>query len=214
MKCYKRIRTVPIHFVVLFTGLIFAQNDVKEKIMLLNSTTAAVRLSAIQELSILQTDDAINALVEHLKKEKDNYLKIQIIESLNVETSTVAFSAVVDAIYDKNSYVRQSAVRQLGYSSKPEKVLPVIEKLLNEEKDKSVKMTAINTLSLYKTTTTVEIIDKIVADKTADKDLRLLAVHLLGKIGTKEAKNKLQKYLADTDPEVREKVKSVLRKKK
>lgn len=216
MKLYKTLKSSALIFGLFFLlpGLVFAQESgkvIKTNLKDLRNPQAAIRLGAIRDLSRIGTDQAIKVLIEQLKTETDAYLKIQIVEALTVYQSTTTSQAIISALDDLNPKVRQAAAINLGCFTDESRVVPELARILNNDQDIAVKMSALNTLGQYKKDS-VEAIDKVLANRNSDKKLRLLAVHSLGNIGSKAAKTKLEKYKNDSDPEVKKAVKKALEK--
>lgn len=193
---------------------LYAQEiDVKTKIKELKHKDPKVRITAIQSLGKVQNEDIVRALTDAYKKEKDAYLRMQIVDSLSVNQSTSALAGVISALDDPNPQVRQTAVIALGYYGDNEKIVNALSTLFDNEKEEAVKFSIVNTLGQQKNKTAVSGLGKAL-DKKNDKRMRLFAVTNLGKIQTKEAFTELEKNKDDSDPEVKEKVKKVLEKKK
>lgn len=214
-------RLILLGVALFFYNTIFCEQNInvdlakKQQIISdLKSPSAKVRLDAIQYLLNNQSEETIDILVEHLKTEKDAYLKSQIIEGLNVSVSTVALNVVISATEDSNPYIRQSALINLANYDKLEDISGVVRKVLEKDNNLYVKMTALNTLRRHSSTTTVELIDIVLSNPKEDKKLRLLGVNILGNMNTPQAKSKLKKYKNDPDVEVKNAVNKFLRLRK
>jgi len=214
-------RFILLGIVLFFYNTIFCEQNInvdlakkQQVISDLKSPSAKVRLDAIQYLLNNQSEETIDILVEHLKAEKDAYLKSQIIEGLNVRVSTVALNVVISATEDSNPYIRQLALINLANYDKLEDISGVIKKVLKKDNNLYVKMTALNTLRRHSSTTTVELIDIVLSNPKEDKKLRLLSVNIMGNMNTPQAKSKLKKYRNDLDVEVGNAVNKYLSKTK
>lgn len=188
-------------------------NEVMNK---LKSNIAKERLSAIEYLSVEGSTEAINILINHFSNETDNYLRLQILDAIVshpyiVNLSTQARTVILSGLSDKNPYIRYTTIYKLA--NLPEFSSEVAHLAVNDD-NISVKMAACRTLSLYKSTSAVEAIDKVLSDTKNDKKLRLYAVKCLSKIDLKEAKNKLEKYKSDPDIELRKMVGEILNTKR
>lgn len=187
--------------------------DVKTKIKELKDKDPKVRISAIQSLGKVQTEEVVRALTDAYKKEKDAYLRMQMVDSLSVNQSTAALTGVIFALDDSNPQVRQSAVIALGYYGDNEKIATALSLLFDKEKEEAVKFSIVNTLGQQKNKSAVSGLGKGLG-KNNDKRMRLFAVGNLEKVQTKESLTELEKNKEDPDPEIKEKVKKVLEKKK
>ncbi|MCX7716680.1 MAG: HEAT repeat domain-containing protein, partial [Endomicrobia bacterium] len=176
----------------------------------LKSENEIERMEAIQLLSKLQSEDSVKALSDAYKKEKKPYLRIAIIDSLSIKTSTTALEVIISALDDENSYVRQQAAITLGYYGEDEKIISSLGSSIDKEKDDIVKLSIINTLGQKRSSIAIANLSKGLK-KNNSKTIRLFTIEKLKKIGTKEAMIELEKYETDPDPEIREKIK---RKKK
>lgn len=168
----------------------------------LKSSTTAVRLNAIRKLGISLNDERIRILSEHLLEEKDNYLKVEIMEIISLSGSTVAFNAITKQLEDKNPYMRSVAVLNLG-KFKEELSLPILKKVLKEEKNRSVKLTTISAFKNYKSTAAVETLDNLVSNPNEDKDIKIASIKVLGAIGGPYSEKVLKKYSSHPDKELR-----------
>ena len=83
--------------------------DIADARAALGSAAAKERLEAIHYLAAERSDPAFEALSAHFPSEKDAYLRVQIVEALDVAGSTWAFACAQNAAGDQNQAVRQAA---------------------------------------------------------------------------------------------------------
>lgn len=203
MITVKNACLISISFVLGISVCFGGEADIENKIKDLKSPSKQVMLAAIGQLALSKNIEAENALIAKLKNEKDNHIRIKIVEALTVIKSSTALSEIIALTNDSNKYVRQAAIVNLGYFDRDDKTVPALKQILNGSEDDSIKMTAVNTLALYKSSAAAEAIDSISADKKADKKMRAMAVHSLGRMNTKESGKLIGKYKNDTDPEIK-----------
>lgn len=177
--------------------------DEKKAVKELGNTSAKIRLEAIQKLARSGTESSCSALIDRLAGEKDNYLRIQIIEALTVYQSTGALYAVLNGLNDNNSSVRQAAAINLGYFSSENIIVPRLEEALNKKDAENVKFSAVNTLGRFRGGAAISALGKIVSGAGSDEKMRLHAADSLRRIGTKETKNILKNHINDKNPEIR-----------
>ncbi|MHB9154303.1 MAG: HEAT repeat domain-containing protein [Endomicrobiales bacterium] len=197
---------------ILGTGWCFG-DPVSDAARKLGNRDRAVVIAAVRDLARLPSADSTRALSSRLKTEKDNYIKVQIIEALALHQSSAALEAVLGALDDPSPQVRQSAMINLGYFSDQGKTIPVIERALAKEESPEVSLSAVNTLKAYKSDRAVEAIDTVLSNKNANKEVRVGAARSLGKIGSKEAKETLSKYVNDADKDVQDTINKELGRK-
>lgn len=191
-------------------GLIFGQ-DIEKEIKKLKSPDRAEVTSGIRNLAKMENKKAESVLVQELKSTKDNYIKVQTIEALTMYQSTTSVEAVISALNDANPNVRQAAMINLGYFGDNERIAQVVAGALENEKDKTVKLSGINTLTQHKNKAAVAALSKI-SKEDKDLEIRKSTIRVLGKINTKEARDEIKKHTADSDPEIRKEAKKILGK--
>ncbi|OGS03735.1 MAG: hypothetical protein A2204_01725 [Elusimicrobia bacterium RIFOXYA1_FULL_47_7] len=188
-----------------------ASPETAKNIKDLDNTNKDVKITAIGKLAVSKENDALNALINKLKSEKENRIKIKYIEALSVYGSSTAVQAITSMLNDPSPYVRQSAIVELGYFGYDESVSPAIGKVLENEADESVKLSAINTLKNQKNKTAVNALGKQIG-KGNKRNIQEAAVNALGGMGTEEAKAELKKY--EKDALMGKAVRDILNKKK
>ena len=211
-----KVRIIFIIFVFLITSfgriIILADEiDIKSKIKDLKSPDTSVRLLSIRDLAKLRNEESMNILANHLKVEKDAYLRVQIVEALTMYNSTTTRQAIIEALDDPNPSVRFSAVINSGYLGLNEQLLDAFSTRVVKEKNKDVKLAMANTLGLSKSKSAVGILSHLLKDE--DKDIKKGTIASLDKIGTKDAIELLEKSKF-SDPEISKKVEKVLERHK
>jgi len=193
-----------IAVLLLGSTIVFSQTaDEKKAVKELNGGNAKIRLEAIQKLAGSGTESSCSALIDRLAGEKDNYLRIQIIEALTVYQSTGALYAVLNGFNDNNSSVRQAAAINLGYFSSENIIVPKLEEVINRQGAENVKFSAVNALGRFKGSVAVSALERILSGTGSNEKMRIQAAVSLKKIGTKETKNILKNHANDKNPEIR-----------
>lgn len=169
-------------------------------------------IEAVKSLIVNGNQQASDILSAHLSVEKDDYIKVQIIEALPSIQSTTSRDAVLAAINDKNPYVRQSAVTSLAGFGYNETAAKAIFGVIEKDVDKSVKMSAVNTLSQFHDKRAVADLGRALTNEK-DAVLRKSLVRALARSNSNEAKAELIKYSNDKDLEIRKEVEKVLGKR-
>ncbi len=168
----------------------------------LNSASAKDRLDAISYLGAQRGDTAYAALAARFPDEKDAYLRVKIVEALDVAASTWAYNCAAAASADANKAVRASAaaaIAPLAGRTDADKAL----KALAKDPAETVRLELINSLSVRPSTSAVSIIGAALADKKGPARPRRAAAAALGNMGTAAAAEELVKHLSDQDPEVK-----------
>jgi len=186
----------------LFLGYIYGEDlKIDENIKRINylsevlkSTSAKERLDSIYELLKIDDDRAVKILVEHYKIEKDNYLKKEIIENINIKKSTEAFKIVEDSLSSSNRQIALSALNRVDEESlKDESFRKEVLKNFKTQKDKNLKMTALNKLSVIESSDVVKEISDIVLNENEDSEVRVIAFRKLKNMKSGFAKKEVEK---------------------
>ncbi len=167
----------------------------------LKSTAAKDRLGAIYYLGAQREPAAYKALASHFKIEKDAYLRVQIVETLDVRGSTWAYACASSAAGDASKSVRQAAASALAPSAGDAQADKKL-KALAADPSEPVRLAALNSLSLETSTSAVAIIGGVLSDLEAAPEIRRAAAGVLSRMKTPEAGRELDKHLADPDPEI------------
>jgi len=194
---------------ILFAALLLAAApclaEVKDQaaaIAALNSASAKDRLEAIHYLALQKDQVSYEALAGRFQTEKDAYLRVQIVEALDVQGSTWAYSCAMSAADDGNKAVRQAAAPMLA----PLAGTPAGYKKLKAmaaDPDADVRMALVNSLAVDHSTAAVSIIGTVLTDKKGPLGARRLAASRLSEMNTKEADTELLKHLSDGDPQIK-----------
>jgi HEAT repeat protein len=168
----------------------------------LGSSAEKDRLDAIHFLGAQRTQAACETLAGHFKQEKDPYLRMQLVQALDVHVSTWATSCVIAAADDSNQYVKQAAIVSLsrlrGNAAAEKKM-----KDLTADPSEVVRITVVNALSVNTSTTSVAIVSGVLADKKGTLKARRAAAGVLSRMATPEADKELLKHVSDADPEIK-----------
>jgi len=168
----------------------------------LGSAAARERLEAIQYLAAERSDPAFEALSAHFPSEKDAYLRVQIVEALDVAGSTWAFACAQNAAGDQNQAVRQAAAAAVAQrAGDPEADNKL--KTLAADPQEPVRLTVVNSLSYQPGPSAAAIVGGMLEDKKETLRARRAAAKALSRMKTREADKELAKHLADSDPEIK-----------
>jgi len=186
----------------LFFGYVYGEDlKIDENIKKINylsevlkSTSAKERLDSIYELLKIDDERAVKILVEHYKIEKDNYLKKEIIENINIKKSTEAFKIVEDSLSSSNRQIALSALNKVDEESlKDESFRKEVLKNFKTQKDKSLKITALDKLSVIESSDVVKEISDIVLNENEDSEVRVIAFRKLKNMKSSFAKKEIEK---------------------
>jgi HEAT repeat protein len=176
--------------------------DVSAALAALGGATARERLDAIEFLAAERSETAYEALAGHFKNERDAYLRVQIVEGLNVEASTWAYACANDAAADANLAVRQAAALALA----PKAGDPEADKrlaALGADPAVPVRLAVVSSLAARPSPSSAAIVGGILDDAAAAPVLRRSAAKALAGMKTKEADARLLKHAGDKDAEVK-----------
>jgi hypothetical protein len=95
---------------------------------------------------------------------------------------------------DTNPQVRQSALINLAYFGVDAAAIEHIRASLDAETDENAQLAGLNTLAVYKSTVSIDAIDKAISRRGASARVRRNAYNLLEKNGSKDALARLKKH--------------------
>lgn len=176
--------------------------DAADAAAALGSATARDRLDAINYLAAERSEYAYEALAGHFKTEKDAYLRVQVVEGLDVTASTWAYACAGEAAADANPAVRQAAAAALA----PKAGDPEADKqlaTLGADKAVPVRLAVVSSLAARPSPSSAAIVGGILSDGAAAPVLRRSAAKALAAMKSKEADAELLKHAGDKDPEVK-----------
>lgn len=177
-------------------------NDQASAAAALGGATAKERLSGIQFLAKQRTPEAYEALSAHFQSEPDAYLRVQIVEAMDINASTWAYNCAFAAADDQNKAVRAAAVPAIApLAGTPQGYKKL--KALAADTDEAVKMTLINSLSVDTSTSSIALIGAVVSDKKGSLKARRFAADRLAGMNVKAADDELLKHLSDPDQEIK-----------
>lgn len=189
---------------VAYWGLpVSAQSVFEQNKYNLESSSPAVRVAAVEYFKAQGSLEANNVLLERVKAEKNIGMKLRLIEAVNVNISSEAFKTVASLLSDPNPAVGQSAAISLGACSDPEALIPVFEKTLKDRNSPArVKQSVVNVLGLHVSTGSIRLLDSVAASTANPAGMRQLAVYSMGRMETKEAAEKVKRYVNDKNAAV------------
>lgn len=176
--------------------------DAASALAALKSDAAKDRLDAVAYLGARRTPEAYEALAKHFQTEKDAYLRVQIVEALDVSVSTWAASCAAAAADDSNKAVRQAAAMPLSRlpgSQEAEKKL----KALAADPSDAVRLAVVNSLSVNTSTSSVAILGGVLSDQKSAPAARRAAARGLSGMKTPAADAELGRHVSDADPEIK-----------
>lgn len=168
----------------------------------LGGKTAKQRLEAIQYFGAQRSQAAYAALTSHFSSEQDAYLRVQIVEALDVKGSTWAYACAEKAAADANPAVRQAAASAIsgktGDAAADKKL-----KALAADSSEAVRLAVVHSLSLQPSTSAVTIIGGVLADRKGTLKARRAAAEALAGMKTQAGDSELLKHLSDADPQIK-----------
>ena len=168
----------------------------------LASATPKDRLDAIYFLGAQRSTEAYAALAAHFPQEKDAYLRVQLVETLNVEGSTWAYACASAAADDKNKSVRGAAARALAVKA-GDPAADIKLKALAADPVEGVRAALVNSLSVGTSTSAASIVGGVLADGKGTLRLRRAAAAALARMKTPQADSELKKHVSDPDPDIK-----------
>ena len=179
-----------------------AVKDMPAALAALNSATPKDRLDAIYFLGTQRSTEAYAALAAHFPQEKDAYLRVELVDTLNVAGSTWAYACAASAADDKNKSVRGAAARALAVKA-GDPAADIKLKALAADPVEGVRAAVVNSLSMETSTSAVAIIGGVLADGKSTLRVRRAAAAGLARIKTPQADSELKKHSADPDPDIK-----------
>jgi HEAT repeat protein len=176
--------------------------DVKAAKTALSSAKAKDRLDAIGYLGSLRSEDGYGTLAQHFQTEGDAYLRVQIVEALNVSGSSWAYKCLVQASSDGNKVVRRSAAAALagraGEAGADARIMA-----LASDPEESVRLALVRGLAVRQSTSAVSAIGAVLADRKGTLRSRQTAAETLARLKTPAGDAELLKHLSDSDPKIK-----------
>ena len=179
-----------------------ALKDAPAAVAALKSDVPKARLEAIYFLGAQRSQDAYAALTAHFPSEPDAYLRVQIVEALNVQGSTWAYACAAAAADDSNKAVRQAAASALARKA-GDQVADSKLKALGADSSEAVRLAVVSSLSVNTSTSAAAIIGGVLSDGKGTLKTRRAAAAVLSRIKTPAADRELAKHLSDPDPEIK-----------
>ena len=176
--------------------------DAPAAVAALKSDVPKARLEAIYFLGAQRSQDGYAALAAHFPSEKDAYLRVQIVEALNVQGSTWAYGCAAAAADDSNKAVRQAAASALARKA-GDQVADGKLKALGADSSEAVRLAVVAALSVNTSTSAAAIIGGVLSDAKGTLKTRRAAAAVLSKMKTPSADSELLKHAADADPEIK-----------
>jgi len=168
----------------------------------LKSEAPKDRLEAIQYLGAQRSDDAYAALALHFRQEKDAYLRVQLVEALDVTISTWSAACALEAADDGNLAVRAAAAVALAPLSGGEAADAKLSALAADPAD-SVRLAVVSSSARNPGPSTETLLGSVLGDKAAALPVRREAAGALAGMKSKKADAELLKYLSDPDPVIK-----------
>lgn len=168
----------------------------------LKSATPKDRLDAIYFLGAQRSQAAYQALAAHFPSEQDAYLRVQLVEALNVQGSTWAYACAAAAADDGNKAVRQAAAASLA-SKAGDPAADAKLKALGADPAEPVRLTVVSALSVNTSTSAASIIGGVLSDRKGTLKARRAAAAALSRMKTPAADGELLRHLSDADPEIK-----------
>ena len=101
--------------VLLYLGYMQATEALPLLSEALSHSNSTIRFKAAQALGMLQSDDAIDALVSHMKTEEDPMVRAEMVQAIGQTQNSVTEAALVQALRsDQEPLVRYNAAIMLG----------------------------------------------------------------------------------------------------
>lgn len=105
-------------------------DDMQRQIRDLDHYEWMVRLEAVRQLEVMQVEEAVDDLAEHLLTDQSQYVRAAAARALGKIGSGAAVDALLDALTDPAFHVQQAALWALGEIGAPaEKALPAVQTL-------------------------------------------------------------------------------------
>lgn len=195
-------------------GLMRAQQAVDKIITLLNDKNSQVRQSACVALGYIGDPKAQIGLIERVKNDTDNSVKMQAILIIGNMRATGAVDPLVSLLKDKNPDIRLMSAQALGKigdtkasTALKDILLLSIEEMKNEKEPyrqgqyKRLVSELVKALGELKNKLSESDIEELL--KNDDKSIKLSAASALGKLGNKSGLKVARELASDKDDIVR-----------
>jgi len=157
------------------------------------------KYASIQTLGLIRSTEAIPSLISHLKNDNVN-MRRSILNALGMIGDKSAAKFIRELLKDNNDTVRSEAARTLGLLNDKESI-PDLKELL-KDKDITVSIIAANALAKLDDNSGLDIAIKNINNK--EDYLRIVCIETLGLIGDRKYIPILEKYLSDTNSQIKQ----------
>ena len=182
------------------SGFAFAQMNLKDQFLMLQSTSVAKRRMAAMQLGRMRNPASVQELMKVLEKDPDFGVRAQAAESLGNLRDRKATPALIKALGDKNRNVRASVIVAFGYLRDRSAVEPLINYYKTED-DLGLRISALNVLGVLGDARALPLMIQTLKDKNAR--IRTIAAQALGRLRKPEATKPLLEAAKDPDRNVR-----------
>jgi HEAT repeat protein len=154
------------------------------------------------------------ALLPTLKKRKDSYYRLTVINAIGDLGDKEAIEPLLEILVDDKEYPgpRMAAARGLGKLNDIRATEPLRQILENKKEDKQVRISAAGALGSLKDKKSVEPLINILMEKGEDIWLRVAAASALGDIEDEKALKPLESAMKDSPDNLRHGIEIALRK--
>jgi len=169
---------------------------------------------SISLLGSLKDRRALPILLDALKKRKDSYYRLTVINAIGDMGDKEAEEPLLQILVDDKEYPgpRNAAAMALGRIGAGEAVDPLIRVLEDKKDEKHARVGAAVALGMLKKKKAVEPLISILKDNQEDTQLRISAASSLGNIGDERAIEPLEVAMKDPSSYLRHAVEIALRK--
>jgi HEAT repeat protein len=180
------------------------------------STQTGTPSRSISLLGRFKDKRILPVLLDTLKKRKDSYYRLAIVNAIGELGDKDAKEALLQILTDDKEFPgpRNAAAMALGKMDAEEAVDPLMKVLKNRNDEKHVRVGAAAALGMLKNRMAVEPLINILKDNTEGTQLRIAAASSLGDIGDERAIVHLEAALKDPPDYLRHAVEIALRKLK
>lgn len=190
---------------------VFSLKDYEKMIL---SDKPKERLDAVYGLFNSTQSAAEQILIEAYAKEKDAYIKTQILEVLSYKKSTQAVAEIFSAFQDQNPEIRKSAWNSLNEEilSKKEN-MDKAKEIFKKEINPRVKIFGMKVFAIDKSSSSVKELSDMAKDGKENAEIRKMALNKLAEKKNKASEKELSDISKIKDKEISAEAKRLLNKK-
>ena len=157
-------------------GNIGEKRAVPALVKLLDDKEWQVRFYAVEALGKIDDNSATNPIADMMVKDANNEVRLAAIKALYQVDGKARYKSVIEAFSDKEPNIRSYAV-ELSAKWRIEEALPLITRMLKDDRSNAVRASCAYTLGVYKNFASAPALIQALSDNY--KDVRIYALESL-----------------------------------